>query len=358
MPVIVIDTNILMADYALQGAGLKTLFEGSLRCGFSIFVPEVVFDELMGNYARRVRQGFDALAKTKTNLSQLLIDVDTPEPDLDERRQNYEAGIRTVFNVHGVEIAAYPDVPPKDLIVASYQGRKPFKDSGEGHKDFLIFRTILSVIDGADDSVWFLTNNYKDFCGEGDHLHPDLQAELPADRDVEIFRSAKDFNEQHIIPQLEELDGIATEIRDEEFDGFDLRSKARDCLESQLMHQSLSYESILDLLYGFNDDPTVAGIGDHEVDDLSVNRLSDSLLLITLNGGIFLELDGFMEKSDWYGMPEYESSCFSVSDSNWNEWVMMVSAMVHFHFEMSVVFDENSRDVDAVTVELSAAELT
>lgn len=318
----------------------------------------MVFDELMGNYARRVRQGFEALSKSKTNLTRLLIDVDTPELDLDKRRRNYEAGIRTVFSVHKVEIAAYPDVSPKDLVVASYQGRKPFKDSGEGYKDSLIFRTILSMIDGADDSVWFLTANSKDFCGEGGHLHPDLQAELPANREVIILHSAKDFNEQHIIPLLEELDEIVTQIRNEEFDGFDLETETWKCLEDQLILQSLTYESIQDLPYGFNDGPTVTGIGDHEVDELSVNRLSNNLLLIKLNGGIFLETTGFMEKSDWYSIPDYDRGSFSIDESEWNEWVMMVSATLYFHFEMSVVFDEKSRDVDAVTVEISAAELT
>ena len=116
-----------MADYAMQGAGLKTLFTGAERCNIPIFVPEVVFDELMGNYARDVRRGFEALSKSKTDLKRFLIDVDTPALDLVERTRNYEAGVRAVFSTHGIQLAPYPELSPKDLVVASYQGRKPFK---------------------------------------------------------------------------------------------------------------------------------------------------------------------------------------------------------------------------------------
>lgn len=356
MPIVVIDTNILMADYSLQGAGLRTLFEGSNRCNIPVIVPEVVFDELVGNYTRRVHQEIEVFSKSKSILSRLLVNIDTPDVNLDDTFRAYRAGARTVFRIHGVKIADYPDVSPKDIVVASYQGGKPFKANGEGHKDFLIFRTILSVINEARDSVWFLTNNPKDFCSEGDKLHPELQAQLPDGREVTIFHSAKDFNNTHIIPQLERLDQIATTILAGEFAGFDIETSAWDCLYEQLKNRSLSYEIVQHLPYGFNDGPTVTDIHEHEVDDVSVNRLSDGVLVIKLNGGVSVEATGFIEKSDWYSMPAYESSSFSIIEADVNDWVMMASGLLYFQFEMSVVFNENDLTVDAVTVDLLGAE--
>ena len=63
-----------------------------------------------------------------------------------------------------------------------------------------------------------------------------------------------------------------------------------------------------------------------------------------------------MDKSDWYSIPDHETSSYSVEDSDWNEWVIMVSATLYFHFEMSVVFDEGTRDVDGITIDVSMAD--
>ena len=357
MPIVVIDTNILMADFTLQGAGIRSLFEGASRCNLRVVVPELVIDELIGNYSQRLNKVFGTLSKVRSDLSRLLVTMDDPGFDAAALRNNYQAGVRAVFEVHGIEIAPYPDVALKEIVNMAYRDTKPFKSTGDGYKDYLIFKILLSLIEEAREDIWFLTNNSKDFCADHNSLHPELQAQLPGGLNISIFSSAKEFVDQKVIPQLERLDEIASEILNDEFENFNLSAVADEHMIPQLINATLPPHSFDDVQLKFNDAPTISSAGEYTFNKISVNRLGDELLLVEAIGEIELELSGFIEKVEWYGMPDKESDHYSVWDSDWNEWVMWVMSTVRCSFEMSVIYNDANPEVVAVAVDLSVLEL-
>ena len=83
----------------------------------------------------------------------------------------------------GLTILPYPEVSARDLVVASFEGEKPFKPSGEGHKDKLIWESVLAHIADEDSPHAFVTSNTSDFAQantKGDFiLHEELAEQLP-----------------------------------------------------------------------------------------------------------------------------------------------------------------------------------
>lgn len=62
------------------------------------------------------------------------------------------------------------------MVQRSIRGSKPFRTSGVGYRDALIWQTVLEQAKSTD--VVFVSGNSKDFAAEDGSLHSDLQADL------------------------------------------------------------------------------------------------------------------------------------------------------------------------------------
>lgn len=102
----------------------------------------------------------------------------------------------------------------KEIIVASYAGKKPFKTSGDGYKDYLIFSSILNNNE-SESEIHFATANHKDFCDNSGALHPELQSMIPSHQVVHIHESVQALNSAILIPKLKTLKKIANSIKKE-----------------------------------------------------------------------------------------------------------------------------------------------
>ena len=188
-----------------------------------------------------------------------------------------------------VKALAYPNVGPKELVTAAYAGKKPFKEDGEGFKDYLIFQSLRQLAEAQEGPGYFVTANRKDFCAIDGALHPDLKTALPENCVLTVFDNLHDFNAKILVPELEALDGIAARIRAGDFEGFDLT----DGLTNLFIAELCNKYNPLDETGTPLDEPSVESVGEAHVAELDVSRLDEDQLLIELSGRIELECVGF-----------------------------------------------------------------
>jgi len=349
MPYVVVDTNALLRDYLLVEANMQTFLQGCQRCHVSICVPEIVVDELCANYEKEINRQKSVFHTAGRKLLTMGVKVDATDFDVKKEAQSYRKHVYQMFEYYDVTVAPYPSLSPKALVDASYSGKKPFKDSGEGFKDFIIFETLKAVAAEQPTNGAFVTSNKKDFCGPDGELHPDLQ--LALQQKVTIYDNIHDFNATVLTPQLEVLDDIAGRIRSGEFDGFDLDATLTACFITELCEKYRRIEVPNSLI----EDATVASVYTPATKDLTVNRLDEDKLLLGLTGYVELELSGFVPKVELYGLSEEDMENISIDDFDWNPYVASVSTTVEFDFSMTAIFDESKKQLDSVSIDLEPA---
>jgi len=175
MPVVLIDTNILLQDLLFKGAHLEKLFIACKKSGYQIVIPAVVRDELMGNFGHLHQKASDkanSLGKTLDGLGAIhKIESIDKTKELTRFQEHFEATVKT----HQIAVSKYPETTAETLVNSSYAGKKPFKASGEGWKDKLVWDSAkVATAASKDKKAFLLTNNSSDFCGPDGLLHPDL----------------------------------------------------------------------------------------------------------------------------------------------------------------------------------------
>jgi hypothetical protein len=349
MPYVTVDTNNLMRDYLLIEGTVQTFLLGCRRCHIDVYFSEIVLDELAGNYFRDVSKAVTQLMSLSRKLQRMGVRADIDAFDVPKEIQTYRTHVRQMMEWAGVKTLPYPDVPVKELVTASYEGKKPFKDDGAGFKDYLIFCSIRKLAYHEQGPGYFVTANRKDFCDGDGSLHPELRAALPMHCAVTVFDNIHAFNVEILVPQLEALDGIAARIQAGEFEGFDLADGLT----------SLFIAELCDKFYRLDDtgtplnEPMVMAVGEAHVAELNVSQLEENRLLIELSGRVELELSGFIQKSDLYALDEQDMEDIHVSDPDWNDHVVRASTSRDLHFEITLVFDEVKNNPSSVSVEIS-----
>jgi hypothetical protein len=352
MPYVVVDTNALMRDYLLIEANMQTFLQGCQRCHIAVCVPQIVIDELCANYEKEINRQKSTLHTAARKLLAMGVKVEATDFDVKEEAQRYRRHVHQMFEYHDAKVVPYPDISPKSLVDASYSGKKPFKESGEGFKDFIIFETIRAIATQQDDGGAFVTANKKDFCGSDGKLYPDLQSMLQ--QQLTVYDNIHDFNIAMLTPQLEVLDDIAERIRKSEFDGFDLNETLTACFIAELCDKYRRVEAPNSLV----EDTTVVSVYTPATQDLTVNRLGENELLLGLTGTVELELSGFVPKVELYGMSEegMANENISIDDFDWNDYVASASTTVEFDFSMTVIFDESKKQIESVSIDLEPTD--
>lgn len=343
---VALDTNALMRDYLLIEANMQTFLRGCQRCHISVCVPETVVDELCANYEREITRQKSVLHTAARKLSAMGVKASEADFDVRDETQKYRRHVHQILQYYGAAVTPYPTLSPKALVDASYSGKKPFKETSEGFKDFIIFETLKVVVAQQGGVGAFVTANKRDFCGPGGDLHPDLQSALP--QQVLVYENVHDFNTAVLKPQLEALDDIAQHIRDGDFDGFDLNETLTACFITELCDRYRHVEAPDSIV----EDTTVTSVYTPNTHEFTVNRLSENKLLLELTGDIELELSGFVPKVELHGLSESDMDNISIDDSDWNDYVASASTTAEFKFSMTVIFDEEQKKVESVSIDL------
>jgi hypothetical protein len=226
--IVILDTNTFYGDVYAQKQDLTTLFdavdEGLLE-NVEIWTPAAVVGELVRQFRERSERMTKVLGEISHDLSSFALQrpaiPDTAESDVAEYRARLE---RRLSGPHR-SIAPHPGTSAKILDWAA-EHRAPIKTSEppqpkKGERDLTMFERRktqpifgvvdagiwLTVIEGAQQSdVALITTNRSDFAHRDDASRPHglLAGELEAvgvnPHRVQIYRTVRTFNDQHLTP--------------------------------------------------------------------------------------------------------------------------------------------------------------
>lgn len=294
---------------------------------------------------RKLQEKSLALLKAGNDVSKL-IDIDIPKVSIDDAADHYADWLESLIETHSIVMAPYPDIPPKELIEKSYELKKPFKDSGEGHKDYVVWKTVREGVNAetALPPFIFLTNNTKDFCEldqSGKYiLHSDLSSQIgvPARKPI-IYTSIKAAFDTELSPNLEGMSLDDTPSLENDIDS----------MVGEFLLQDLPPNSI-NALDGipFNDEISISSVGPHTINAVTLKKVGDEVI-ITVTGTVEIEAAGFMDKSDFY---QHDGADVFVVDGNWNDHVMLVSSTIETPFELTIFYSSTECGVTGREVSL------
>jgi hypothetical protein len=335
--IIYLDTNILVKENFLRSIMAETLLKSCRFLDIAIMIPEVVIDETIGNFNKQVQKLSSELNKLNKNYD-LLLGEKVNSIDVEEKNTRYFESLNKKINDYGVDILEYPTITPKELVESSYTAKKPFKNNGDGYKDYIVWETIKDniILNGNSFKYFFLNNNIKDFSDgfEGSKkLHNDLVSQLPKNIDVTLQTSIKEFYDQIISPKL-------TKIEFEDIPNiskYDIETEVERLLHSELFE----YDA-----FGFSghytNDITIVDTGDIFSEKILIEKIGKDSLYIKINGEISVDMHGFIDKFDYYSNYDELQNIVFMIDSDYNDHVCFVNEIAELPFEASFIYSEKS----------------
>lgn len=239
---IILDTSVTVREGYFRSGMMRALLKAAHFLEWNVLMPDVVWDELLGNAEKEIAKRAATYDKAARGLN--AITGKTIEPvDAAAEFNDYKNWLAEEMEKFGIDFLPYPATTTKELVTKSYDGEKPFKENGDGHKDYLIWKSIVERLENqqAATPTYFLTNNKKDFCTDGTPpiaLHPDLASQLPKGQSVNVYLDVGSFFEELIAPHLKGLN--INQIPD------DLANRAIELIELNLTGYSA---------FGFEDVP-------------------------------------------------------------------------------------------------------
>lgn len=270
---IILDTNILMADWLQKGMAWRIFLKGVIKIPAKIYIPQVVVDELYRNYSRQLFEyinDLNNLQRKIENLSSNSLSKIDPLILIND----YKAHLSKLIADSDITVLEYPKVDLKEAIKRELEGKKPFKSSGEGYRDYVIWLTIKDQINNYEqEDIVFISNNRKDF-GIPPNIDVDLAKEIQFKPPrLYYFPSISEFNEKFINPRLEEVKILEDNLGSLFENGFDIFEWVKDNLKDIIWNYDIG-TSIIDT-EGFGRITLLSINRIIKIDDLSLNKIDD-----------------------------------------------------------------------------------
>jgi len=346
---VILDTNILCADYQLSGNAFHVLFEKIRQVGGALYFPKIVFEEVQNKYneelkswTAKINSSFEKLKRIVGPNAFLPISADR----ICELVTKYRGNLENKIITYGIVISDYPTTPHTSLIKRALERKKPFSESGTGYRDALIWETVIGISKGNTEEIIFITNNTKDFCDDAKKLHPDLLRDLAANnidsRRFKIFITLSEFIDVYIKPTLEVLDNIRTAVSMGQYEGLNLQAELPGLSNKFGIGTEWDPREI-GLPHEFSNPILVAVDNIKNIRVNSVRKLSAEELLIEIEAQGECSFDFFIDKHDAYVLGEDED--YSVWDGDWNEWVMFAGTLKMTLMNIEIIFNRLSEEV-------------
>jgi hypothetical protein len=236
MKTVILDANELSRDWLCTGLKYQ-LLEHMPTDWMSVYVPAVVFEEVVANH-RRVTE--DVRAEFK-RVSRQCVRLGPNAPAALESDFDYRAYLTERFDERlGFIVLPWPDVLHQELVRRAVDRTPPFDSTGGGYRDSLIWADVASL--ARDGHEVALVTADKGFAGKDGGLAGALQAEinhLPGS--VELVRDFGPWLTTQLPWNVESLaDGVASS-RDSEFYDYVLQSDLQTDLSPSVEELGLQW---------------------------------------------------------------------------------------------------------------------
>jgi predicted nucleic acid-binding protein len=184
---IVLDSNIIMADFWMESTNFTILFESARNGSIEIYIPEVVVGEVKNKYSQRLLKSKNDIKTelnkfnklSKQNIGEILV-----EQNIDDAIDRYNKYFDKIVEDNKIQILTYPKVSHKYIAEKAMKKTKPFNANEKGYRDNLIWENIKDLLTDEELAVAFpelvfISNNHKDFTENNTrNPHPELLKEL------------------------------------------------------------------------------------------------------------------------------------------------------------------------------------
>lgn len=178
---IIIDTNILRADFLFQSEPYKLFSEFINRSKSSLVLSKVVFDEACYLYQKEIETKKKNFRKALSDILYFGNDKSgcSITHSIEKINSDYESCLDDIF-LYNWEILDYDKIDISELVRRAIQRVRPFSNNGEGFRDAMIWLSVINFLKrGKNDKTVFISNDKKAFVnGDNQELHPTLKSDL------------------------------------------------------------------------------------------------------------------------------------------------------------------------------------
>jgi len=286
---IIIESNIICADFQLKGSSFRVLFDSLDRIGARLCIPQLVIDEVKNKYAECLWENKSKTDSILLNIKRLTgeLTVNSVSEDfVKEKVKNYDQMLLNKLSELKAVILKYPTISHKDLVQRALSRRKPFSESGRGYRDALIWENVVELMaENKNEMFYFINANSHDF-SDKNTLHPDLIANLEKrginPKNIVLFNGLEEFIDKHIKSNLEALENIKNQLLSRKPPNITLRD-----MVSVKVDESLPGIEVDPSEFGFPqeyENPKIASVQDiYNIEVLDVRRLHSGEIYVILH---------------------------------------------------------------------------
>lgn len=351
---IVFDTNILHFDFFLRNAQIVDICETSRQYGIDVYIPEVVYDEMVNQYLERIEEVQKEIDSKAIDLRGISTSLSLVNP-IDEANKaqmirDYPSILNKKLEDLGIKKLPYPNISHKEVVDRDLKRRRPFQKSGKGYRDALIWESILTIIDKTEDdpNVIFLNKNTHDFFEKGD-LHPDLKQDLTLkglkSESLKIYDNLNNAITNHIRPLQERIKELLDKFSGSSaIGGIDIKEYLLNSIEDDL-NKILSDEDNCYTL-GTNlyfENPEFNELVDVSCEIKDIHYLTSDQIIVDVEASVLVNVEGYLHKADYPLIAEDKMP--TIIDSDWNRHYMLVWDTIKFPIRISLVVDSDLTEV-------------
>lgn len=171
----IIDSNIVHGRISFEGETWDQIREHQIAGRVELYFPEVVLKELTRQRSdgirevtkqniNRFKKALEELKRSKATFDPVNFEALDGLVDVHMSAEYVMGRLKEAVAKVGGTILPAPNVDADHLASAAIGRHKPFKASGEGAGDYLIWQTVVGLAQSHPNrEISFVSNNYKDF---------------------------------------------------------------------------------------------------------------------------------------------------------------------------------------------------
>lgn len=351
---IVLDSTVFWDDPNVKSGAWALLREFTRRSDSTVFVPEVVVDEVEANFGKR----FDETVEGTKNATQSLVrlidgEYKITELDKPEEVTRYSKRFRSRLKALRVEVRRYPSISHPELVKRQVNHQRPFQARGTGYRDALIWHSMLELLKGSKDDCVLVTKNWTDFSASKESsaaLHSDLQKDLDNSgikSKVSISKDLDVFLDEHAKPTLKKLDDLKKDL--ENGKPLNLKRELKSRFNQIFEEINQNAKRLLKLRrYDFRrlEEPIGIDWMDQEPMDVRIDDVLEFMnhhVYLEFAGEYDAEIFGYLQHVDAYGLRR--DSALYVTFRDWKEDYVQVGATVTLLISFRAVLDLKKNEI-------------
>lgn len=358
---VILDTNIIVSDFYMKSENFRLLFDFSKKVPFEIYIPEIVYDEVLIKYREMLEDKLIAYQKAIVQLRNFLVcsDYDFLNFDLEMECENYKDFVDEKITKGKLKIIPYPRTLHKDIVAHELSRKKPFKLNGSGYRDKLIIDSIFEKFKFPEASVIFISNNSNDFGVEPD-FDKDLFYGIKVSNQFrfKIINKLSSFMNQYIQPIKQVNTDLKTILQLNDFTGTSISDWLLLNMEDIIYNNDLGYAIMgLDERYGTILLHKIDFIKSIVVTDFT--RMDENITVgkIIVDANLIMYISGdqddCLHSETWRDFLGYHESEGNVDISTWHSVSTKITISIVIDIEKNRVISYDPISVDGESGKIS-----